>query len=236
MADWRIYERFVASLMSDEAEHDATVIPNASLLGRFSGVQRQIDVLIDCRYGHNANRRTIVDAKHHKRPIDVKQVEEFEGMMRDVQASHGILVCANGYTAGALRRAQDSITIRLVPLSDAELKALNIFDYEPCSYGSCDGLVIWDASPAITINDLWVIFVTGKCDKCHRFNVWCWDCGERFALSDEAEYQCSCSGPWFWLTAIEEDSEVVGEQLNAVYLILVNGLGNHSVIDRRPLR
>src|SRR3954468_22330294 len=98
MTDWRIYERFVAKLMADQAEHDMTVLPNVKLLGTISGVHRQIDVLIDSRHDHSDSRRIIVDAKRHKRPLDVKKVEEFEGMMRDVQAHHGILVCPNGYT------------------------------------------------------------------------------------------------------------------------------------------
>jgi hypothetical protein len=220
--------------MADEGEHDSTVIPNAKLTGTLSGAQRQIDVLIDSRLQHDATRRVIVDAKRHKRPIDIKQVEEFEGMMRDVQAHRGILVCPNGYTNAALRRAQDAITIRLVPLSD--LESLDLSSWDPCSHPACDGLVLWDATPALSIGGRWAIFATSKCDECRRFNVWCWDCWERFALDDEDEHRCSCKGPWFWLTAIEDESEDDTEQLNAVYLLLVYGLGQHAVVDRRPLR
>lgn len=69
MTDWRIYERFVAKLMTDQAAHDATVIPNAKLTGHLSGTKRQIDVLIDSRHDHIAGRRVIVDAKRHKRRL-----------------------------------------------------------------------------------------------------------------------------------------------------------------------
>lgn len=155
-------------------------------------------------------------------------------MMKDVQAHRGILVCPNGHTPAALRRAQDTISIRLVPLSD--LESLDLMSWDPCSHPSCDGLVLWDASPALEIGGLLTIFATAKCDECRRFNVWCWDCAQRFALDDEDEHQCSCKGPWFWLTAIEDDSEDETEQLNAVYLLLIYGLGQHVVVDRRPLR
>lgn len=235
MSNWRLYERFVAKLMAEEAASDMTVIPNATLLGRLSGVQRQIDVLIESRHQHDASRRVIVDAKRHKRPIDVKQVEEFEGMMRDVAADHGILVCPNGHTPAALRRAQDAISIRLVSLSD--LESLDLTSWDRCSHPSCDGLVLWDAHPALSIaSGPWQISATSKCDKCRRFNVWCWGCGSRVALGDEDEHQCGCKGPWFWLTAIEDDSENDAEQLAVVYLLMIFGSGQHAVVDRRPLR
>lgn len=234
MTDWRTYERFVAKLLADQAEHDLTVIPNAKLTGTLSGTKRQVDVLIDSRHEDDVMRRVIVDAKRHKRPIDIKQVEEFEGMMRDVRAHRGILVCPNGHTASALRRAQDAITIRLVPLSD--LESLDLNSWDPCSHPACGGLVLWDATPSLSIGGVGSIFATSKCDECRRFNVWCWNCQERFALDDEDEYHCSCKGPWFWLTAIEDDSEDDTERLNSVYLLLVYGLGQHAVMDRRPLR
>jgi len=97
-------------------------------------------------------------------------------------------------------------------------------------------MVLWDATLALSIDGVWVIFATSKCDECHRFNVWCWGCGDRIVLDDEDEHHCSCKGPWFWLTAIEDDSEDHTERLNAVYLLLVYGLGQYAVVDRRPLR
>ena len=220
--------------MVDEAHHDLTVIPNARLRGSISTTNRQIDVLIDCRLGEDVSRRVIVDAKRHRRPIDIKQVEEFEGMMKDVRAHRGILVCPNGHTAAALRRAQNAIDIRLIPLD--ELDSLDLSGWEPCSYSSCKGYVLWDSTPALEVGGLWQIFAASKCDQCRRFNIWCWGCGLRAALDDEAEFRCECEGPWFWLTAIEDDSEDEVESLLAVYLLLIHGTGLHAVIDRRPLQ
>src|SRR5258707_968864 len=107
MKDWRIYDRFVARLQADEVAQDMTVVANARLKGAISGVKRQIDVLLDFRFDDDLSRRVIVDAKRRKRPINVKQVEEFEGMMRDVRATRGIIVCPNGYSQAAHRRAQE---------------------------------------------------------------------------------------------------------------------------------
>jgi hypothetical protein len=219
--------------MVDEARHDTTVIPNAKLTGKITNVARQIDVLIDSRHVRGATRRTIVDAKCHKRPVDVKQVEAFEGLMKDVSADHGILVCPNGYSKAARRRAQTAITIRLVPLGN--LESLDLFAWEQCIDSTCEGLILWDATPGLCIDGLWTISATAKCDRCSRFHVWCWGCGNKFLLDDEDEHQCACAGPWFWLTSIEDDSDDPSKPLPVMCLLLVFGLGQYEIVDRRPL-
>jgi hypothetical protein len=59
----RMYERLVASFEVEAAGMDASVTPNASLIGSISGVPRQIDVLVDARFENNNRRRIIFDAK-----------------------------------------------------------------------------------------------------------------------------------------------------------------------------
>src|SRR6266704_4770432 len=88
---WKIYERLVASFEVEAADMDASVTPNATLLGSISGVQRQIDVLVDARWDDDLSRRIIFDAKRRSRKV-------FEGLMRDVRASRGVLVCTKGYS------------------------------------------------------------------------------------------------------------------------------------------
>ena len=113
--EWRIYERLVARLVADQVATDLCVTPNAFIRGRITGVRRQIDVLIEARNDSDNNRRIIVDAKRRKRKLDVKDVESFRGMMEDVDASHGYLVCPRGHTPAAERRAQTAVRIRLLP-------------------------------------------------------------------------------------------------------------------------
>ena len=242
--DWRIYERFVHSLLVEEAEEDRTVIPNATLVGSISGVKRQIDVLIDARWEEDVSRRVIVDAKRYKSKVDVKDVESFEGMMRDCRAQHGILVCPHGYTAAALKRAQNTITIKLVPLSD--LDEFDFGSWQPCVGACCtknrmksQGLVLWEMPYGLAVAagqpDTFAIVATGKCDVCRNFHVWCWDCGETFALKDKDEYKCSCDR--FWLTSIEEEiDDAQGEATQAVHLLLVLLSGAVIFVDRRKLR
>lgn len=235
MKKWRQYERLVALLTANEYdERNFTVIPNARIKGFISERKRQIDVLVDYRYDTDLNRRIIFDAKHKKSPIDIKEVESFEGLMKDVNAKRGFIICSNGYTKSALRRAQQHIGIRL--LSSKELDDFDIHSWEPCRDINCEnGLVLWDANPGIIINGMVSVQATGKCDECGKFHIWCWDCGLRYLIEYESDLKCGCDGPWFWLTSIEPDKDENGDEYNSHYLILVFASGDYKIVDRRPI-
>jgi hypothetical protein len=241
--DWRIYERLVAAIQSENASGELTVVPNVRLRGSISGRMRQVDVLIDARLEEDVARRTIVDAKLRSRPINIKDVEAFEGMMRDCRADRGVIACNSGYTAAAKRRAQQTITISLVP-SD-QIEEIDLSQWELC-LGGCNGSglsrhqsgwVLYDQVFALgSPFSLVSIIGVGKCDRCHDFHVWCWDCGLRIVLmGDEAEAKCDCDR--FWLTALEsEGRDERGNELESVLLLLVHlPVGPWQVVDRRPL-
>lgn len=210
-------------------------------MGRISQKPRQIDVLLDARWGDDLSRRIIIDAKLYRAKLDIKDVESFEGMMRDCGAERGILVCPNGWSEGAERRAQDAITVKLLSLEELEEKKLwASFDecvgkcYQNPSTRSQKGLVLWDAEHLLAIDGLWAIVFTGKCDVCHDFHIWCWDCGEKFAIGDEDQHECYCER--LCVSAIEEEVDgPSGETLNAVHLLLLLG-DNVLPLDRRRLR
>lgn len=240
---WRIYERLVAAMHSETASSDLTVVPNAKLSGCISGTTRQVDVLIDSRLEENVKRRTIVDAKLRRRKIDVKDVEAFEGMMKDCRAHRGIIVCANGYTGAAKRRAQEAITISLVQAS--EIDELDLSQWESCmgqcaearNAGKPPGWVLFDQVYSVGSLELPSSLVAvGKCDVCHDFHVSCWDCGQHLVLlGDEGEAKCDCDR--FWLSAVDsEGNDEYGNPLKSVLLIVVAlPSGQPNVLDRRPL-
>lgn len=241
VVEWRIYERVCAVYKSENVGIDFTIIPNASIEGRLSKIKRQIDVLIDARWGEDFSRRIIVDAKLYGRKIHIKDVETFEGMMRDVNAHRGIIICPKGWSEGAKRRAQDAITIELLSLEDF-LNNDYWGDFDQC-IGECKknpvkhsnkGVVIWDADHPIILNGAISVVFTGKCDVCHNFHVWCSACGEKFALDVEDNHKCDCG--WLWSSVIEEEIEGLDEgSLKAVHLLL---LANDKLIplDRRMLK
>ncbi|WP_277014096.1 restriction endonuclease [Flavobacterium lindanitolerans] len=232
MKEWKAYERLVAVLCMDEHDSSRTVIPNAKITGFISKRKRQIDVLVDYRYDSDLNRRLIFDAKNRKRPIDIKEVEAFEGLMKDVNAKRGFIVCSNGFTKSAERRAQKNIGIRIVPLDAIE--EIDINSWDKCWSSKCsNGLVLWDATPGLIMGGKVTVQASGKCDECGKFHVWCWGCGNKTVLEKEEGWQCACKGPWFWITSIEDEEDEKGKTSKANYLILVT-TNDAFIIDRRP--
>ena len=223
--DWRIYERVAACFEIETAAMDVSVTPNASLMGSISGVKRQIDILVDARWEEGVTRRIIYDAKRRKRKIDVKEVEAFEGMMRDVQASRGVIVCSGGWTQAAENRATQRIDIVLLTTEDAE--EIDHAATDPCPHCEAQnrktkGIVFWDGQFPLPLGG-WAIIFTGKCDVCRSFAFWCWECGEKTVVPDHVVHECSCKRTWY----IERyDDEVV-------FWVKVDG--GDVPLDRRPL-
>lgn len=101
---WRALELLVADIHS-QLMPGAIVTHNAKLQGFESEVERQIDVLIDQQVGPY-NIRVVVDCKDYKSPVDVKGVEEFFGLVQDVRAHTGAMVCPSGFSPAAKKRAK----------------------------------------------------------------------------------------------------------------------------------
>ncbi|MCV9939514.1 restriction endonuclease [Boseaceae bacterium BT-24-1] len=104
MAAFKELEILVARIQQQLAP-DAKIEHNVRLPGRNSEVMRQIDVLVSQRVGQY-EIRIVIDCKDYKHPVDVKGVEEFLGLVNDVGAQRGVLVCPAGFTAAAKKLAQ----------------------------------------------------------------------------------------------------------------------------------
>jgi hypothetical protein len=237
---WRIYERIVAAIEAENADFEMSITPNARIIGCLSGRKRQVDVLIDARWEDKISRRIIVDAKRHKRKIDIKDVEAFEAMMKDCRAERGILVCPNGFTEGAKRRTQDAITINILSLD--ELDDLNLTSWDEC-LGQCaeqadnrtsTGMVLWGGYELVAVDPISsVVYRVGKCDKCHNFHVWCWQCDSSLALKDTDEQQCCCGRLWATIHDEGIDDETK-EKINTVRLLMYE-FNRLWCIDQRRL-
>lgn len=237
LPEWKLYERKIAQMFADQSPTNYCVTPNARLAGRFSGRSRQIDVLIDLRHDTDNSCRIIVDAKRRTRKIGVTEVEAFRGLMEDVGATHGYLVCPSGYTVSAERRAQSAVSIRLVPLNRLE-------NFDPSTWPRCkavacqNGRVFWDGYPELSMPPVTMrksglievrqqpfVHYVGKCDRCGRFHVKCLTCGDILSIdeSNEADHgqQCQCKPLWFWIASIEEDAQ--GFQSAELHVVFLNG-------------
>jgi hypothetical protein len=102
-ADSRELEILVAKIQAQLAP-GAEVIHDAKLPGRKSQRTRQIDVLVRQKIGQY-EMLIVLDCKDYARPVDVKGVEEFHGLLDDVGANKGALVCPRGFTEAAKTRA-----------------------------------------------------------------------------------------------------------------------------------
>ena len=101
---------------------NAEIIKNAHLVGKDSGVSRQIDVLIR----QNTNglvTTTIVECKHYSSKINVKIVDSFIGCIEDVDADNGIIVSEQGFTKAAINRAhrgKNEIEVDILSLGELQ--------------------------------------------------------------------------------------------------------------------
>lgn len=128
--DWKQYEREIEAHFHSEYP-SALITANAKRLGKFSKVKRQIDVLIEQQVC-DLPFRIVIDAKFRGRKIDVKDVEEFLGMVADVCAHKAIMISPEGYTDAAIRRASaDDADVILDVLNFSELQRYQGFGAFP---------------------------------------------------------------------------------------------------------
>jgi hypothetical protein len=92
---------------------------------------RQIDVLIT-EEAPIGITKVVVDAKLHKRKLNVKDIDAFAGFVDDVGADRGLLLTNTGYTRSAFRRAYyGPRDLELDVLTFAELKRWQAFGALP---------------------------------------------------------------------------------------------------------
>lgn len=114
---WKRFEKLAAKIQAGFAP-DSEVTLDDKILGKKSGIERQIDISVRRNIGQ-FEILVVIDCKDHKNPLDVKAVEEFIGLVEDVGANKGALVSPIGFSEAAKVRASNS-GIDLYRLVDAE--------------------------------------------------------------------------------------------------------------------
>ncbi|CAB3665630.1 restriction endonuclease [Paraburkholderia rhynchosiae] len=102
--DWLKLEELVARIQKQLAP-EADVQHNVHLLGRITERERQIDILVRQKIGQY-EMSIVIDCKDYKKPVDTKGVEEFYGLVSDVGAHKGVLVCPAGFSVSAKKTAK----------------------------------------------------------------------------------------------------------------------------------
>lgn len=130
--NWKDYEKDIYQQFKDMYPK-AEITYDAKVLGRYSKVERQVDILIE-DYAAGESITIMVDAKFFGKNIDVKDVESFIGMMQDIGADKGLLITQKGYSKAAISRAHnDPARIELDILNFDELKKFQAFSALPYS-------------------------------------------------------------------------------------------------------
>lgn len=137
--DWKKYEKEIYDIFT-QSYPDAKIDYNQLVKGKYSLIDRQIDILIEGRIV-GKKIKIIIDGKFYNKKIDVKHVESFIAMVEDVDADQGILITSKGYTSAAINRAYYGPTkIELDILNFDELKQLQGPGGIP--YSGCHGAII----------------------------------------------------------------------------------------------
>lgn len=113
------YEELIYRIYK-ELEPHAEIKRNDKVLGITSKIPREIDISIRQKIADH-EILIIIQAKDHKKRADVKIIGEFDSVIRDVQASKGILICNSGFTKTAKDYAANS-AIDLYTAHDASVK------------------------------------------------------------------------------------------------------------------
>ena len=117
--NWQEYEKQVFAEIQ-RIYPNANIVHDTRLPGRFSRTTRQVDILIS---GTAAGLlfRTVVDTKFYDKKLDVKDIEQFIGMIEDLDCSHGMLITEKGFSAAAEYRAAtnpQAIALDIVSFGD----------------------------------------------------------------------------------------------------------------------
>jgi hypothetical protein len=119
--NWKDYEIYITRHFQ-KLFPEASIKHNVSRTGLISGVQRQIDILIEQRVA-GFNLKIIVDCKYFSKKVDVKVVESFLSFLQDLKASKGVLITNKGYSQAAENRANydtQDIELRIIDFGDLE--------------------------------------------------------------------------------------------------------------------
>jgi curli biogenesis system outer membrane secretion channel CsgG len=117
--NWREYEtRVFQEFQNKYSEYEIGF--DQKLIGRFSKVPRQIDILVKARIA-DVDTIGVFDCKCFNKSIDVKVVDSMFGFIDDLGANFGGVVTTKGFSSGAKSRASAArIDLRVITFSSPE--------------------------------------------------------------------------------------------------------------------
>lgn len=199
---WLVYQKAVAQLK--ESFGDCEVLHDHRVMGRRSGIERQVDIWLSATVGGKHVVTVAVECKcFEASPVQIKEVDAFYGFLDDVGANKGVLISNTGFTDGAKRRA-DSSMLELQTLTLEEAEEFDWADFIDVgavvcmSHNDCQNVVRMSLSDGEGSS-------AGLCDDCDSLHISCGECG-KIAMYDEEEFiKCAgCKNHW-WFLRVEEN-------------------------------
>jgi hypothetical protein len=188
---WLVYQKAVAQLKA--AFGDCDVIHDHKIVGRRSGVERQVDIWLSITVGGKHGITVAVECKCHETiPVAIKDVDAFYGFLDDVGANKGVLISNTGFTDGAKRRSDGSIVeLETLTLEEAEeFDWADFIEHRCQGLGNCWGRISWDLHDDVGSH-------AGHCDYCSTFHIDCGECGHLDSYREDEIIQCNgCEARW----------------------------------------
>lgn len=118
--DWLQFEKIVFNVYRILYQNQNAIVKhNDYFIGKNSGRKRQIDVSIKFDLPGNHELKIVVSCKNYKKKPNIALIDEFAGLIDDVGANKGILICKSGFGKSILEYSKN-IGIDLCSLDDLE--------------------------------------------------------------------------------------------------------------------
>lgn len=115
--DWKEFERLVFKELLKQFP-DEMVTRNVKVVGKYSGVPRQIDFLIG-NLDEGIENCGVFDAKKYSKKINVKTIDSLIGFLLDIGAGYGGVYSSKGFSKGAKARAANAgVDFRVIESDD----------------------------------------------------------------------------------------------------------------------
>jgi hypothetical protein len=182
--DWKIYEQAITHI--EESYENCQVTRNHKLVGRHSGVRRQIDVWLSAEIGDKHTVTVAIECRRYNRPVAIKDIDAFCGFLDDVGANKGVIISHAGFTEGATKRAEGAgIELKILNIEEAEEFDWNDFLRDSCRTPECFGTISWHFADGQS--------EAGHCSNCGSFYIRCGNCGSVDWYNEGEIEKCS----WF---------------------------------------
>jgi Restriction endonuclease len=190
---WQEYQKIVGQLF-EQAEGIGSVHRNIYRPDKVTGQPRQIDAWLEVET-KGMKLGVLIDAKYHKEKIDVKDVEDVLALANAVGAVKSVIVCSNGWTGPAEKKAIFSgMSLKLLTLEGA------IDIIEPNKWKLCpdcqNDFIILDQEGMIEYQGLISWWLAGQCRECKTARVFCQGCGIKVIIPINETFVCTCGHEW----------------------------------------